>query len=154
MNDHLDDDSLLEELADLLRRADPVPHAVLEAARAAIEWRDLDAELAALVADSARHPDDRLALVRGVGGPRTLSFSAGAFAIELEVAVSGTGRSLVGQLVPPAKALLEVFHPGGRTEADSDELGRFAVDWIPAGPMMLRCSPADGRAVVTEWTAL
>ncbi len=48
-----DDDALMVELRHVVGRVDPIPEAVRIAARAAIEWRTLDAELAALVHDSA-----------------------------------------------------------------------------------------------------
>ena len=43
---------MLHELRDLAERTDPVPASVLEAARAALDWRRVDTELAELVADA------------------------------------------------------------------------------------------------------
>ena len=48
-----DDDALLAELAGILARVDPVPGEVTLAARSALAWRSMDAELAELLHDSA-----------------------------------------------------------------------------------------------------
>jgi hypothetical protein len=45
--DH-DDDGLLDALGDVIRHVDPPPERVLRAARAALAWRAVEAELAAL----------------------------------------------------------------------------------------------------------
>lgn len=50
-----DDDALVADLRRVLSASDPVPEPVKLAARVAIEWRTLDAELAALVHDSTIH---------------------------------------------------------------------------------------------------
>ena len=42
---------------------------------------------------------------------------------------------------------------GGSLELELDELGRFAVDRLPAGLIRLRTMGVDGR-VVTEWVAI
>ena len=55
---------------------------MLAAARAAIGWRTIDAELAELIADSA--VDEPALLVRGTAQPRTLTFEAPGLTIEIE----------------------------------------------------------------------
>lgn len=148
-----DDDRLFAELRDHVGN-DPVPRTVTAAARAAWALRGIDAELAALVHDS-RTEDRPLAGVRGGGTAHLLTFEAGAVTIELEVSPGRDGSRVVGQLVPAGPGLVEVLHRAGPTLAEADELGRFAVDGIPAGPFRVRCRPPDARRPVqTDWTIL
>ncbi|HEU4674922.1 MAG TPA: hypothetical protein VFS29_02975 [Motilibacteraceae bacterium] len=145
-------DELLEVLADAAALADPVPEPVLGAARAALGWRTLDADLAALVEDTSERP---LAGVRG-DGPRLLTFEADDTAVVVEVRAVGSARRLLGQLVEPRAARIEVRHPGGTTSVDADDLGRFAAAEIPAGPVSIVCrfGPPSARVVATTWVTL
>ena len=93
-----EDEALLQELRAAARRFDPPPDSVLEAARASLTWRTIDAELAALEFDSA--VDLAATAVRGGEGPRLLTFAAPGLNIEVEVSPIGPRRQLVGQLVP------------------------------------------------------
>lgn len=141
-------------LSALVARMDPVPPAVLEAARATFTWRTIDAELAELAFDSTSS-DAVLAGVRSAAaGPRLLSFEAPGLVIELEVSEIGDLRRFVGQLVPPTAAELEVRHPTGATSASADERGRFTVDRIPAGPVSVRVVLGDGDPVETAWVSV
>jgi hypothetical protein len=149
------DEALLEELRGAAHRFDPPPPAVLEAARASLTWRTIDAELAALEFDSA--VDQAAAAVRSGEGPRLLTFSAPGLNIEVEVSPLGPRRQLVGQLVPAQAARIEVRHAGGVTTVQADQLGRFGVDAVSAGPVSLRCHLATvppSPPVVTEWIPL
>jgi hypothetical protein len=149
------DEALLEELRDAAHRFDPPPPAVLEAARASLTWRTIDAELAALEFDSA--VDQAAAAVRSGEGPRLLTFSAPGLNIEVEVSPLGPRRQLVGQLVPAQAARIDVRHAGGVTTVQADQLGRFGVDAVSAGPVSLRCHLATvppSPPVVTEWIPL
>jgi hypothetical protein len=144
---------LLVELQSLMKRLDPVPETVDEAARAAFTWRTIDAELAELTRDSLL--EEAPAGVRGAEGARMLSFEAATLSVELEVADLGQqGRRLVGQLVPPGPAEIVVDHAGGRVEAAADELGRFVVDGLRPGPARVRCRVSGGAEIETEWTQL
>jgi hypothetical protein len=153
-----DDETLLEELRALVGRLDPVPPSVLEGARAAYTWRTIDAELIELTRDSATEAPAEPALVRAVTGPRLLVFESDRISIEVEVSVESDGKlRLVGQLVPPARAAIEVEQPDGKVATESDELGRFMIKGLSPGPTRLRCRPfgADGgRSLTTEWTQL
>jgi hypothetical protein len=145
-----DDDALVDELRRVVGIADPIPERVLESARASFSWRTIDAELAELSHDSMLDAH-AAALVRSSDAARTLTFDAPGLSVEVEVTTTGAERRLLGQLVPPQTASIEVRHPGGTTAVDADELGRFAVDGVAAGPVSLVCRPADARAVATEW---
>jgi hypothetical protein len=144
-----DDESMFEELGEVLRRVDPVPPAVVTAARESYAWREVDAALARLTADSLRN----LAAVRG-GSGRLLTFAAGAVTIEVEVTLAGGRLRVLGQLVPPQPARVRVDQPGGSVEVAADRLGRFAVADLPAGATRFHCIPAEGEPVRTEWTLL
>jgi hypothetical protein len=148
------DDRLIEELRGAARRFDPLPAPVQEAARASLTWRTVDAELAALAFDSAIEPSTT---VRSGGDSRLLAFSAPGFSVEMEVAAIGVRRRLVGQVVPPQVARIEVRHPGGVVIVEADKLGRFSAEGVSAGPVSLRCHPPAGTtdsAIITEWVLL
>lgn len=148
------DEQLLDELRRAASQLDPPPPAVVEAARSSYTWRTIDAELAALVFDS--RVDRSGADLRG-DGPRLMTFSSPGLEIEVEVASLGSRRQLVGQLVPPQAAEIEVRHGGGTTTIQADQLGRFSADAIGSGPVSLRCRLAvapPGPPVVTEWVPL
>jgi hypothetical protein len=75
----IDQDALLDELRRSWAAVDPIPEPVQVAARAAIQWRALDAELAALVTGSRPDaPDPAAARAR----PRPLPFQAPEPAID------------------------------------------------------------------------
>ncbi|MDQ3897018.1 MAG: hypothetical protein M3326_07185 [Actinomycetota bacterium] len=144
-------EALLAELRSAASRVDPVPDAALLAARSAFAWRTMDAELAELTADSLVD-DEAMALVRSVDVPALLTFEAPGFTLEVEVATTGGRRRLLGQLVPPQPARVEVRHRHGRLEVAADEVGRFAIDDVPPGPLSLRCeAAAPGVVVETDW---
>jgi hypothetical protein len=142
---------LLAELRSVLQRADPVPAEVVAAAKGSFTWRTVDAELAELVADSLTMS----APVRGVGAPRLLTFEGAALVVEVEVAETGTTRRLLGQLVPTAPADIVVRWQGGSAATTADDLGRFAVADIPAGPVSISVTrPSDPNPVVTSWVTV
>ena len=151
-----DDDALIAELRHVVAQLDPVPEAVQIAARAAIEWRTLEAELAALVHDSA--VDEPALAVRGAAArPRTLTFEAGDLTIEVEAEPGDEegGLRLAGQLVPPQAAEVAVRHGDELIAVRADERGRFAARGVAPGPVSLRCrldgASGAGRLVETAW---
>lgn len=140
------DDPLAARLARLFAEADPVPEAVLAAARAGLGWRNLDAEVASLVADSLWDAG----AVRG-DAARLLTFEAGELTIEVEVSDVGGRLRVLGQVVPPRAVEVRVEQPGGGVLVTADEWGRFAVPDLPTGPTRFVCGDP---AVGTEWTVL
>jgi hypothetical protein len=151
-----EDDALWQELRMVIQKGDPVPPEVLQAARESFTWRTIDAELAALTYDSAVD-DPATSVVRGLEGPRMLSFEASELSVELEVTAVGARRRLVGQLVPPQPARVEVRNRAGRSLVQADELGRFRIEEVAAGPSSLRChltGPHGTVPVVTDWITL
>jgi len=149
------DAQLLDELRRAASQFDPPPPAVVEAARSSFTWRTIDAELAALVFDSG--VDQPVTALRGGEGPRLMTFSSSGLDIEVEVINLGSRRQLVGQLVPPQAADIDVRHAAGTTTIQADQLGRFGADAIGSGPVSLRCRLAatpSAQPVVTEWVPL
>jgi hypothetical protein len=153
VHDEPDDVRLEEELRELAARLEPVPDRLVQAALDAYAWRTIDAELAELAFDSLAD-QDATALVRGHQQERLLSFRASGLTIEIEVTATGPARRLIGQLVPPQRAEVEIRRQDGIVTIATDEFGRFIADRMPAGPVSLRLGPAPGEsrpAVVTEW---
>jgi hypothetical protein len=152
MSDYMSDDQLLASLSAALDAADPVPESVLDSAKASFTWRTIDAELAALVFDSAA---EELAGVRSGETTRQMTFRSPGVEIELEV-VSETHRRIVGQLVPPQEAEITLHHQTESRVAQSDSLGRFAFHDVPSGSVRLICKLQDetGAVVQTEWTLI
>jgi len=147
---------LEQELRELAARLDPVPDRLVQAAVDAYAWRTVDADLAELVFDSLADREDA-ALVRGRQQERLLSFQASDLTIEVEVTAAGVSRRLTGQLIPPQQAMVEIRHRDEVVTLESDELGRFSADSLPAGPVSLRCAPGAGGArspVVTDWVPI
>jgi hypothetical protein len=149
------DVELVEDLRRIGRDRDPVPPNVVAGAKALFTWRTIDAELAELTFDSVETGAE-LVGVRGADTIRLLTFEASTLTVELEVHPTGDRRRLVGQLVPAAPAIVEVRHGAGTAEVETDELGRFAVDGIAAGPIRLDVRAADqpGPAVSTSWVSV
>lgn len=147
------DGQLLALLAEAVETHDPVPPQVVAAAKASVTWLTIDAELAEIAEDSALSP---LAGVRSGDGPRLLTFEAPSATVVVEVTVVGRLRRLLGQIVAPRSAAIEIRHVDGSITVEADELGRFAVDTVPAGPVSLACRFADApaRPVVTTWVTV
>ena len=143
-----DDDDLTGRLTRLLGGADPAPEAVLAAARDALLWRDPDAALATLVADSATEA----AGVRG-DASRMITFVGGDIVIDVEVGEVGQRLHLVGQVAPPGPVELVVEQPGGTVPVVTDALGRFTVEAVAPGLTRFVCTSSDHR-IRTQWTSL
>lgn len=147
MNTH-DDDRLQQLLSEALRLVDPVPEHVVDAAKEAYTWRTIDAELAELVYDSANQEPVG---VRGEAAARQVTFRAPGVEIEIMV-MSADTRRLVGQLVPPQQATIQLRHGDSIREVGSDNLGRFSFADVPTGAVQVVVVTATANRVVTEWT--
>jgi hypothetical protein len=149
------DREILTLLRGVLEEIDPVPGPLVEAAQAAFTWRTVDAELAELTADSVLDG----AAVRASDAPRLLTFTAGAVSLVVEVAAStGVGdvaRRLIGQIVGPHPAEVEVRHADGSLTVPTDDYGRFRAAPVPAGPISLALRFAGRRPpLVTSWVTV
>ncbi|MYW44303.1 hypothetical protein [Streptomyces sp. SID161] len=138
-------DALLEEeLREVAAVLDPVPAGLVQAALDAFALHDLDARLAELTFDSLV---DALPVRGAVDAPRMLTFRAGELSVDVEV----TGDGLIGQVLPPQSARIEVLGgPGTGRPVAADTLGRFTSDTPPAGPFALRLR-TGAEVIVTEW---
>jgi len=154
------DNADLDNLRRIVRDVDPVPDEVFAAARAAIITRELDAELAALVADSAAMEDElRFDPVRTASteaaDTRLLSFDGGGVQVELEVSGQADQLMVVGQVIGAADRGCVLEQADGRVhEVELDSLGRFLITGVTSGPARLRCRSASGGRVSTHWVWL
>jgi len=154
------DNADLDNLRRIVGDVDPVPDEVFAAARAAIITRELDAELAALVADSAAMEDElRFDPVRTASteaaDTRLLSFDGGGVQVELEVSGQADQLMVVGQVIGAADRGCVLEQADGRVhEVELDSLGRFLITGVTSGPARLRCRSASGGRVSTHWVWL
>jgi hypothetical protein len=144
------DRDLVEVLSDLLAATDPVPARVLAAARAAVSWLTLDAELAALTEDSALSSG----AIRGTTAIRSLTFECDAGVVVLDVTADGDGSRILGQTDRPAD--VEIRHHGPTINVSTDDHGRFRARNVSAGPVSLRCVFHDSPTapIVTSWVVV
>ncbi|MFE9169738.1 hypothetical protein ACFYNZ_09445 [Streptomyces kebangsaanensis] len=144
-DESLSDESLLEqELRQAAAILDPLPDHLLQLAVDAYALHDLDARIAELTFDSLV---DAIPVRGATDTPRMLTFQAGDLTVDVEV----TGDGLMGQVLPPQTARIEVLGgPRAGTALTADDLGRFTGDAPPSGPFALRLR-AGREAVVTEW---
>lgn len=147
------DDAVLTRLRSAFEAADPVPDHALDAALASLSWRDPDHALAELVADSLTEP--AAVRTRADAGPRLLTFEGDSLVVEVEVSDLGAERRLLGQLVPPQPAEVEVHWHGGSLHTSADQLGRFTAASVPPGPVSISCRLSEpSRPVSTSWVTI
>ncbi len=145
LHDEEFDAGLLEEE---LRRAaailDPVPAELRQIAVDAYALHDLDARIAELTFDSVV---DAIPVRGATDVPRMLTFRAGEVTVDVEV----TAQGLMGQVLPPQQARIEVLSgPQSAVPVLADAMGRFTSDTPPTGPFALRLR-TGADVVVTEW---
>src|SRR4051812_12717484 len=138
----------MARLRDLLAESDgPPPAEFVAMAKQMFGLRSVDAELAALVADSDADADAAAFAVRGGADARLLTFESAGLAVEIEVSGAGRSRRVLGQLVPPGPGTVEARQPAlpAPRSAEVDERGRFTLDDLCPGPLSLTCR-RDGAA--------
>ncbi|GAB2761977.1 hypothetical protein [Streptomyces bullii] len=137
-------DRLEEELRQAAAVLDPPPAQLEQIAVEAYALHDLDARVAELTFDSLV---DAIPVRGATEPPRMLTFRAGETTVDVEV----TSQGLMGQLLPPRPARIEVLAgPHAGAELATDDLGRFTGEAPPPGPFALRLR-TGGEVVVTEW---
>lgn len=147
------DHALFGQLRSIFEAADPVPPDAMEIARASLSWRDPDAALAKLIADSLTEATS--VRTHRAGGPRLLTFQAVGLTIEVEVAENGEYRRLLGQLVPPSRAEVVVRCADGEIHVNADEIGRFSASRVPAGQVSVSCTLEHRtQPVTTSWVRI
>ena len=111
-DDGFDESALEAELREAAAILDPVPAQLREIAVAAFALHDLDARIAELTFDSVV---DAIPVRGATDVPRMLTFRAGEVTVDVEV----TAHGLMGQVLPPQPARIEVLG-GPRTAAPLD----------------------------------
>ena len=150
----LSNDALLRRLGGIAERLEPVPELAYQAGYAAFSVRSLDSELAELVDDSALHPEG-LAMVRGEDDVRMLYYQASELGIELQVTRRLGRSSALGQVLGSATEVrVETLEVAPQDSAPIDELGRFDLADLPAGPFRLHVLAPGRTPVTTDWTSL
>ncbi|MBQ1099789.1 hypothetical protein KBY55_27940 [Streptomyces sp. b94] len=135
---------LEEELRQAAAILDPVPAGLRQTAVDAFALHDLDARVAELTFDSLV---DAIPVRGETDPPRMLTFRADEMTVDVEVTADG----LIGQVLPPGPARIEVLSgPLAHARLTADDMGRFTGGAPPTGPFALRLR--TGReVVVTEW---
>lgn len=145
-DDSLDNDLLEETLRQAAAIMDPVPAQLQQTAVEAYTLYSLDSQLAELTFDSLVHGIP----VRGVvDAPRMLTFRTGELTVDVEVSAHG----LMGQVLPPQEARIEVLSGpqlSSPPTLTADDMGRFTGELQVSGPFALRLR-TDAEVVVTEW---
>jgi hypothetical protein len=147
----LDDEQLIAALRMVMGAIDPPPQLSVDLAKESFGLRMADAELAELADDAA------LALTRSGGTPNLVVFDADGLGVEIEVIPGPRPRSwqLIGQLFPPTPARIRVRRqPDEPSSVTADDLGRFMIDQLSAGPLSLAIEVDGRRPVVTDWIAV
>jgi len=150
------DDALLAELRAAASRWDPPPALLGDFLPALVTWRDPDAELAALVADSR----ELAGAVRGGQQEVLLRFEAPPFAITFEASPDGSGQyRVIGHIEPGGPGVVQVLQgePGPKERdllVPCDQWGRFEAYPVAPGPVSLRLTPEAGQPVRTAWVVL
>ncbi|MDI6519473.1 hypothetical protein STPH2_0659 [Streptomyces sp. KO7888] len=140
----LHDGLLEEELRQAAAILDPVPAELRRVAVDAFALHDLEARVAELTFDSLV---DAIPVRGESDPPRMLTFSTDGVTVDVEVTADG----MIGQLLPPGPAGIEVLSgPRAHARLTADAMGRFTGEAPPAGPFALRLR--TGReVVVTQW---
>lgn len=161
-NPALDDDSLMNRLADMLEPENTPPPMVMELARQSFGLRTIDAELAALIADS-EVAGTAAAVRRGFQAdmPRLLTYKGAGLVVEVQISGGPfRDRRIHGELRPHGPATIEVRQPDDSRSprsprlVDADDDGRFVIDDLLPGPLSLICHRLGHTPVTTEWTSI
>lgn len=144
-DDHRFDDDVLTHLRGALDATEPLPDHVRSMAYAAFEMSGVDDLLADVVFDSLLAQE---VVMRGdESEARLLSFSNDF--LTLDVSLAADGRTILGEIQPPAPGQLILERRGGETDVvPIDERGRFRLT-SDAGSFRLRVT----GQLVTPWVS-
>ena len=98
--------------------------------------------------------------MRAARVPRLLTFTSDVATLVVEVAEhvrgAGIGRRLLGQILSPRPAEIDIRHAAGTLSVTADEFGRFRAEAVPPGPISLACSfgGALQPQLVTSWVTI
>jgi hypothetical protein len=146
-----DDEGLLAELREAVRRAGGARPSVRETARAAFTRRSREAGLALASLSYDSLLDDALQLRAGAeSSPRIVMFQAEAMSVEIELAHG----NILGQLIPPTGGEVMMMTLDGITgQAAADAMGCFVLSLPKPGPARFRCQTAESE-LITDWVRL
>lgn len=137
-------DLLEEELRQATAILDPVPATLRQLAVEAFALHDLDSRIAELSFDSVV---DALPVRGAAAAPRMLTFHAGEVTVDVEL----TAQGLMGQVLPPRSARIELLSgPRPGASLTTDDMGRFTCEVPPSGPFALRLRTGE-EVIVTDW---
>jgi hypothetical protein len=144
------DEALELRLRALAASHDPVPALVTASAKAAFELRDLDRQLADLVADS--WADAGLVATRDATATvRMLTFAAAESSIEVDVDYDdGSESARLHGLVTGVGSELVVERGDSRSTVPLID-GQFEVEGLPTGPLRLSVTDAGAVLMTTPW---
>ena len=151
-----EDERLLTELRQAVARFDPPPLlSTAEFGLGVLSWRDPDAELAALVADSRELAD----AVRGGNREVLLRFEVSPYAITLEASPDASGRyRVIGQVEPGVAGRVDIRQSvrprAARTLGALRPVGQVRGLSSSRRPVSLRLTPDTGHPVRTTWVVL
>ena len=139
-----DDDVLGARLSEALDEVDAVPADFVDSGSGIFAWRNVDAELAALIYDSER---EGVAAARAdVASLRALTFATSQVTVE----ITFMPDVMIGQIAPQCMARVQLQYSGRRiTSVVADRLGVFTVDPPPREPFILTCQFGDLINIVT-----
>jgi len=143
-----DDDELMQRLRRIADEVDAPPELVAETARAALSTRRLDEELAELLHDSDLTTPQ---LVRGAGGPRSLSFETVAVSLELQIEQADSDITVSGVVSGSSGEVTVETTTAGPRRAQIDDNGWFRVANLPAGALRVHVTATDGSGMTTRW---
>jgi hypothetical protein len=146
-----EDDVLFARIREATAGTGALRDTVRRVARAAFATRlpDADRLLARLSYDSLLHGAGS---VRdgGSGDRRVVTFDAPTLSVEIEI----SGDRLLGQIVPPTPAEIELMSPDGPLDgACADALGCFTLAAPSPGAVRFGCRTREGL-VLTDWVRL
>jgi hypothetical protein len=145
------DEALFARLRSYVEATDTVPADLLRSASEVFALRNIDAELADLVHDSAHEED--LMLVRGQEEVRTLTFEKQPdVTVHMQLTPTGSTHSLLAMVNGASDtSTIELERRDGRTTYSLDAAGRLLLDGVKAGALRLRITCRDGHDVATSW---
>lgn len=151
-----DDDALVDDLRRIAAAVDGPPASVADAARTAFLFRDVDSELAVLIADSRLAEDFEpvRAYAEPGQGSWLLSFEGGGVKVDMEVAERADRVTLIGQFTGAGGDEYVLETASARQPFAVDVLGRFIIEDLSHGRIRLRCRSVDSTPITTAWVTI
>lgn len=142
-----DDEALLRDLSEVVRRLDPCPASLAERVKFTLTVQALHAEVAELTAQPAL-------VSRALGDDpaeaSTVTFSTDSLSIMVSVAPSGAGHARIDGWLTCGTADVRLdTDAGDEMHVQADHDGRFVIEEVPRGGARLLVSHEGARPVIT-----